>query len=183
MPLPGRRWRHVIFGTRGSWLPGDQRGWRSRHHKRHSTGDYKSPPPNDEHEGLHEYSLALCPEAVTIPAHLRAPMGQTLRDHVQSCDHRLLVLSVAGQHVHMLVELPDDLTTIRQIVGDAKRHASRAVRREMPGRLWAARGKYLAVNSEAHHRRAFGYIRCHRTQGAWVWTFKDGVVGPGEENG
>lgn len=49
------KWRHVVISTRSSWLPGSPRGWRSRNHKRHSSGDYKKPPPPDEHEGLREY--------------------------------------------------------------------------------------------------------------------------------
>lgn len=55
MPRPGKRWRFVTVGTLNAWLPGDPRGWRSRHHKRHSSGDYKNPPPPGEHEGLYRY--------------------------------------------------------------------------------------------------------------------------------
>ena len=48
MPRPNKCWWHVTLSTYGSWLPGDQRGFRSRKHKIHSSGDYKNPPPASE---------------------------------------------------------------------------------------------------------------------------------------
>jgi hypothetical protein len=49
------RWRHIVCNTKCSWLPGDDRGFRSREHRIHSSGDYKNPPPKNEHEGLRRY--------------------------------------------------------------------------------------------------------------------------------
>src|SRR5947207_10093448 len=45
-------WIHVVVGTYRSWDFGDERGFRSRKHRIHSSGDYKNPPPKREHEGL-----------------------------------------------------------------------------------------------------------------------------------
>jgi hypothetical protein len=42
---PGNKWRHVIIKTRSSWLHGDERGFRDRGHRIHSSGDYKHGPP------------------------------------------------------------------------------------------------------------------------------------------
>jgi len=55
MPREGMNWWHVIISTRNSWLPGDKRGFRSKNHKIHSSGDYKKPPPIEEHSGLRRY--------------------------------------------------------------------------------------------------------------------------------
>src|SRR5205814_7189946 len=55
MPRPGMMWRHVVISTRRSWLHGDRRGFRSRGHRIHSSGDYRDPPPQGEHEGLLGY--------------------------------------------------------------------------------------------------------------------------------
>jgi hypothetical protein len=40
-----RDWYHVTGSTYGAWLPGDPRGFRTRHHRQHVEGDYKDPPP------------------------------------------------------------------------------------------------------------------------------------------
>ena len=47
---------HLIWGTYGSWLPGDPRGFRTRRHREHVEGDYKHPPPPGLYEGLHAYA-------------------------------------------------------------------------------------------------------------------------------
>ncbi len=44
---------HAICTYHGQWMPGDERGWPSRGHRLHSSGDYRSRPPLEEHVGLH----------------------------------------------------------------------------------------------------------------------------------
>ena len=43
---PWNFWYHVGSNTKGTWLTGDPRGFRSRHHREHVEGDYRrlSPP-------------------------------------------------------------------------------------------------------------------------------------------
>ena len=41
--LPWNDWYHCTTHTYGSWLRGDRRGWRARHHREHVQGDYKNP--------------------------------------------------------------------------------------------------------------------------------------------
>ena len=41
----GGKWFHFMTSTYGSWLYGDPRGFRTRHHREHVDGDYKNPPP------------------------------------------------------------------------------------------------------------------------------------------
>ena len=79
MPTPGKQWRHVVFTTLGSWLPGDPRGFRTREHKVHSSGDYKKPPPNGEHAELFKYSKEITPEKVLLPRHLWRTIGLAIR--------------------------------------------------------------------------------------------------------
>src|SRR5262245_29868377 len=45
-----------------------------------------------------------------------------------------------------------------------------AIRKELPGRVWALRGKFERVNTEGHHRNTYEYIL--RQENAWVWSFK-----------
>jgi len=178
MPEPGKAWRHVTISTLNSWLPGDPRGWRSRRHRRHSSGDYRSPPPDGEHAGLHERARRISGEVGVIAPELRAVIGESIQTCLER-EHRVLALTVAATHAHILVELPLEIDRVRTIIGEAKNVASRRVRREMPGRVWSAGGSYRLVETVAHQRRVFGYIRDHVHEGAWVWTYRDGVLTPG----
>ena|SRR5205809_5238686 len=54
---PWNDWYHCTLHTYGSWLRGDPRGWRARHHREHVVGDYKNPPPKRKY--LFEYSKSL----------------------------------------------------------------------------------------------------------------------------
>jgi len=54
MSAPWNRWFHCIGGTYGSWLPGDPRGFRTRHHREHVEGDYRNPPPAGIYEFRHQ---------------------------------------------------------------------------------------------------------------------------------
>ena len=174
MPLEGKRWRHVIISTLNSWLPGDPRGFRTADHKVHSSGDYKNPPPPGEHAGLHRYSKEISGDLVVIPQELREVVGTEIRDELNRLSHRILAISVAATHCHILVELPDDKKEIKRIVGESKRKASVAVRKQLPGRVWAHDGKYESVDTPEHQRNVYNYI-WNKQADAWIWSFKDGV--------
>ncbi len=173
MPRPGMRWRHVTIGTWNSWLPGDARGFRSKQHKVHSSGDYRSPPPEGEHAGLHRYSERISAEPVLIPVDARPIVGVAILKKLGKLEYRILVLAVAGMHSHMLVELPDDLKTIKQIIGQCKTVSSHAVREQLPGRVWALRGSYKPVDEPVYQRNVYHYIL--NQENAWVWSHKDGM--------
>ena len=181
MPEEGKRWRHVIISTLNSWLPGDPRGFRAVGHKIHSSGDYKKPPPAGEHAGLHQYSSSISGEPVIIPDESREIIGVEIRDELVRKSHRILVISVAATHCHVLVEMPDDKKEIRRIFGECKRKASVAVRKELPGRVWAHDGKYESVDTPEHQQNTYNYI-WNKQDDAWIWSFKDGVKTTFKEN-
>ena len=164
----------MILSTLNSWLPGEPRGFRAVQHKIHSSGDYKNPPPPGEHAGLYRYSKAISGKPIVIPRACREVVGTEIRDELTRLAHRILVISVAATHCHFLAELPDDRRKIRTIVGECKRKASVAVRKELPGRVWAHDGKYEPVDAIEHQRNAYNYI-WSKQQDAWIWSFKDGV--------
>ena len=163
-------WRHVIITTHCAWLPGDKRGWRSRRHRIHSSGDYKNPPPADEHDGLLRYSHARSGAPVTIPPGLRAAIGKCIVNYLTGESYRVLVVSVARTHAHILVELPESVSQVRRIIGVCKARASGAVRKHIPGRVWGGGGKYLWIKDRQHLLDALQYIRDKQGQGAWAWT-------------
>ena len=171
MPKPGKRWRHVTLGIYNSWLPGDPRGFRTWDHKLHSSGDCKNPPREGEHSGLHEFSKRFSGPVVIIPWELREVAGRKILKKLRDLDHEVLAIAVAGMHTHIQVELPDDVPTIRQIVGDCKRAASHAIRAVLPGRVWARDGGYKRIDNKGYHRNVFRYIL--QQKDAWIWSYKD----------
>ena len=50
---------HITWGTYGSWLPGDPRGFRTRGHRQHVEGDHRHPPLAGQYEGLHAHARGL----------------------------------------------------------------------------------------------------------------------------
>lgn len=164
------RWFHVTLNTLNSWLPGDERGFRSRDHRIHSSGDHRHPPLPGEHAGLHRYAQGISGEPVRIPRALRPIIGRRIVADLQRDRWRVVAVSVASLHVHVLVELPDG--EVRTLMGEYKRSASCAVTGERPGHLWSAGCGVEPVDSDQHHRHAQGYIRDHIHEGHW-WTAEE----------
>lgn len=175
MDAQGFLWRHVIINTKGSWLHGDPRGFRSREHRIHSSGDYNHPPPEAEHRLLHDYMRRKCPGAVTLSAHLRVPVLRKLVGRLKKEPFEVLTGSVGEQHAHLLVRLPDNLPVIRAIVGRCKRDACEAVKHEMTGSIWSAGGDFVPVETREHHRRVYRYIYEEQEPQACTWSYKDDV--------
>ncbi|MBX2850967.1 MAG: hypothetical protein KTR15_04380 [Phycisphaeraceae bacterium] len=173
MPSPGKRWFHVTIGTHNSWLPGDPRGFRSRNHKIHSSGDHKNPPPRGEHAGLHVFRRATSGEAVLLSKQARAIVAQKIVETLSNRKHRVLIVSVGGMHVHLLSELPSDREEARHEIGIAKKSASQAINHLPTGRIWAKGCGLKPIRDEEHQRNTFGYIQRHAEKGAFIWSFRD----------
>ena len=174
MPTAGKKWRHVIINTHSSWLLGDARGFRSRRHRIHSSGDYRRPPPKGEHEGLYRYQVGKFGPEIHIDCDLRPTIGRTLLQQLERCGHEVLAVAATKAHVHLLVELPDNIVRVKGIIGEAKRHASRSVKAQLPGTIWARGGTFKRVNSYNHQRSAYEYILYDQGDGAWTWSYRDG---------
>ncbi|MFA9477130.1 hypothetical protein ACERK3_02365 [Phycisphaerales bacterium AB-hyl4] len=104
MPAPWNNWYHCMGNTYGTWLPGDPRGFRTRHHREHVEGDYKFPPPPGIYDDLFERSKQLLKRpTVYFPAELRPAVcrlfADTLRDDYKA---EVVELSVGGIHYHLL---------------------------------------------------------------------------------
>ena len=173
MPLPGKRWYHATFSTHNSWLPGDPRGFRSRKHKLHSSGDHRNPPPIGEHAGLHAYSKSISEQALVLDPGCRAIVGNAVLGNLKKHQRKCLVIAAGGMHVHTLVELSANSKEAKQAIGYAKLSASMSLNPQIPGRVWARGCNVRPIRDEEHHRNTFGYIERHREEGAWVWTFRD----------
>ena len=118
----------------GRWYPvsrplprvaaGRPRGFRTRHHREHVEGDYKSPPPPGTHEALLERSRRLLKQpAVRIPESWRPIIGTAVREKLVRKNGFVLCLAVASQHVHVLAKLPDTAEP-RFWMGLARKHTT-----------------------------------------------------------
>lgn len=176
MPLPPFRWRHIIVNTRNTWFHGDDRGFRDRDHRVHSSGDYKNPPPRNEHAGLHRYFAERAGEEVTFDRQVRPLIGRAIVASLRAMTYEPLCVAVSKVHAHLLVELADDYGLVKRVAGKAKHDASCAVTHLLPGRVWADGGTFRTIRDAAHLRNAEGYILFDQGPHAWTWSVHDGFV-------
>jgi len=176
MPLetPWNDWYHCNGNTYGTWLPGDPRGFRTRHHREHVDGDYRNPPPPGANRETFERSKTLLRR---VPIHFdptqreiaaNAMVEKLLADEIEA-----IALSIDDHHFHMLARFRDHRP--RHWVGRAKMHSSMILRDYgLPGGAWAVGCRTLPIRDRRHQINVFNYIVKHRQQGAAVWTFRDG---------
>ena len=173
MSTAGMLWRHVIINTHGSWLHGDRRGFRTRRHRIHSSGDYRNPPPPGEHVGLFVHESRKSKAEVTIPLDLRPVVGRAIVRFLLDLKLRVLVVAVGKVHAHAVVEIVDDLREVKRVMGEAKRFASRSVTDSIPGRLWSTGGKFVRIENDGHLKSAYEYDLYDQGRWAWTWSFRD----------
>lgn len=168
---------HVIWSTYGSWLPGDPRDFRTRHHRMHVEGDYRNPPPPGTHAGLRRHARqAMGGDPVVIPRRLRPVAGEAALERLAIEGAVILALSLAGQHVH--VAFLGDSGDVKPAIGRVKKVSSHRIRQELPGQVWAGGCKVVRVREDAHWRNVLTYLGNHAREGAWVWMKEERVVSP-----
>jgi len=189
MPAPWNDWYHIIIHTYGSWLPGDPRGHRTRHHREHVEGDYKNPPPDTPRrrgQFAHAKSLLKRPPIMLTPA-LRKRIAHELASSF--VDHNVLVaiLCIDVNHAHILAKFeskPTDrdpwassnprnpeVARIRHFVGIAKKHVTHSLSGDglIPrGGLWGKRSDCHPISDRPHQIMTYRYIRSHEDSGAMV---------------
>jgi hypothetical protein len=166
-------WYHIIETAYGAWLPGDSRGFRTRHHREHVEGDYKNPPPEGQYaaRARHSRELLIQPPVV-FPVRLREVVGLAIKERLTGLGALVLCESVSGQHIHVLAKIP--FRQSRQWMGLAKRHVWFTLRDQgWKGKVWGKRGKEVIINDRKHQLNVYYYILRHAHQGAWVWNLMD----------
>ncbi|MBI1900138.1 MAG: hypothetical protein HYS13_03350 [Planctomycetia bacterium] len=167
--VKGQGWYHLILTTYGAWLPGDERGFRTRRHKEHVEGDYKNPPPAGRYTALKRSArAAMKHDVVMLPPPMRPIVGAALRDRLNGLGGLVACLAVGARHVHVLARMP--LGRAKEFRAAAKRHAWFAARDAgWKEKLWGKRGKIVPIKDRRHQLNVFRYIVQHAKQGAWVW--------------
>ena len=101
---PWRHWYHLMGNTYGTWLPGDSRGFRTRHHREHVDGDYKNPPAHGRYTDVLENSRRRLKDNAVIFG-TRALRNLVCRSMVEALQHHnveLVDLCVSTMHFHFL---------------------------------------------------------------------------------
>jgi len=168
-------WYHVNGNTYGTWLPGDPRGWREKRHKKHVDGDYKNPPPKGSGDALHRHARDLLKQPpVYLDQAQREAAGRALVQWFVEHHVEILALSLDAIHYHLLARFRD--RQVRPRVGRAKKHAYHELHdRGFPGKLWQHGCNVVPITDRQHQLNVFTYIRRHQQQGAWLWTFREGL--------
>lgn len=173
-------WYHCTGSTYGTWLRGDPRGWRSRGHREHVDGDYKTPPPSGVYDQVFEQSKHLMKRSrVILNPTQRGIACLAMGDSLLQDNVELIDLCVGARHWHVLARfhpLGSILTKdriARVLMGRAKARSSRALSKEglvAAGGVWAARCRVLPIRDRAHQLNVVRYIRDHARKGAAVWS-------------
>jgi hypothetical protein len=171
-------WFHLILTTYAAWLPGDPRGFRTRHHRDHVEGDYKHPPPEGLYDGLHRAARANQKEPmVTLTEGQRKVIANALWDKLERLGSTVAIIRVSARHSHVLTKSPPQLT--RHWAGIIKRHATYTLKEHgWNQRLWAKGEKLIRIPNRQHQLNAFGYIQRHVNEGAFILTYLDRSSSP-----
>lgn len=193
--LPWNDWFHVNGNTYGTWLRGDPRGWRARHHREHVDGDYKNPPAPGTYDRLHAHSQRLMKRpAVHLSQEARALACQAMVDSLLRHRVELISLCVDDHHYHLLARFgkPTDsdpwasvvaqrrdgkalIAVARHCVGIAKKDSATALSDAglaARGGVWAKRCRVPPIGDRAHQLNVYRYIVNHAERAAAVWTFE-----------
>ncbi|HYE62783.1 MAG TPA: hypothetical protein VD997_12375 [Phycisphaerales bacterium] len=161
-------WTHVFSSYLGQWLPGDQRGFNTRHHKIRSTRHYLiNDPHSKEHAGLERYSKLMCDRKIFVAEHHREPLLIAIRGKLVDMHVPVAAIAVHATHSHALIKVGDE--DAKRIFGRAKQASSHAIRSRYPGRLWGESSGVRRIRNYGHFASAIWYILDHSKQGAAVW--------------
>jgi hypothetical protein len=163
-------WQHIMIATHASWLHGDERGFPSRDHRIHSTGDYKNPPPKGEHRGLREYQLAQSKQPIDFDVNLSVLITEQFVLKMRSLDFRIIACATAKRHLHALAELANNYEGMKRVIGKCKQKCSHAARYLLPGRIWSAGAEYVRIKDPSHFENSYDYIRFKQEPGAIIWS-------------
>jgi hypothetical protein len=168
---PWNDWYHIMTHTYGTWLPGDPKGFRTRHHCEHIEGDYKNPPPAGRDAMRWEKAKQLMKrEPVQLtPAQQARAVVEIVRSF-QKRSIELKTLSIDTIHMHALARLADH--NPRHHMGVAKRECAHYMKVDglaPVGGIWGVRCECVPIADARHFENVDGYVLDHELQGAVIW--------------
>src|SRR5262245_52833120 len=163
---PWNDWYHCTLHAYRTWLRGDPRGWRARHHREHVDGDYKHPPSKGKYDALLKYSKSLMKrEPVRIDENrLCEFVLEALIERLCGYHVHVAIGSFDGVHVHLLVQCR--VNKPRIVLGIAKQYATAQLKAHglalgldlnRGEGLWGKRSHPKPIVDEWHYHRTFDY--------------------------
>jgi hypothetical protein len=184
LTIPWNFWYHVGSNTKSTWLHGDGRGFRTRHHREHIEGDYKNPPPPGTYNAKLERSLKLLKNPPVILSREQCLIVcQTMAEALNYHKIWFADIAVGPKHFHVLAQFPPDrvmsngraiIDAPRHFVGIAKKEAARRLSTlglRPQGRTWGKSSSIRPVECEEHFEfLRTRYIPDHVHEGAIVYS-------------
>lgn len=168
-------WYFVTANTYGAWLPGDPRGWRTRHARPQPLADQA---PSADSARLHDHArrnlkrppVRLQPKARALA--LDAFLGVFIFHEIEA-----IACAIDDHHAHVLARFPDH--DPRKWVGIAKKESALSRAELVPrGGVWAARSQSKPITDRKHQLDAYNYIADHAARHAATWLIhRDGRYG------
>jgi REP element-mobilizing transposase RayT len=157
--------------TYGTWLPGDHRGFRTRWHREHIDGDYRSPPPKGKYDERLKKSRELMKrDPVLLTWEQRRCAVDELIKSLRKWKIEVRILSVDRIHMHVLARFPDH--NPRHFLGLAKKESSAYMKQAglaPDGGLWATKCECVPITDRPHFDKVEPYIADHERKGAALW--------------
>jgi REP element-mobilizing transposase RayT len=196
-PNAWENWYHAVGSTYGTWIRGDQLGFRTYRHKQHVQGDYRHPPPPGVYAPLFEYCRGkLKHPPVKLSVVQRQIICRAMIERLEREGVEVIALAVCENHFHLLARFPTlsaaeqrRLSKVllqdgrdpspRYFLSRARREATYALKdhRQKPeSRVWADRPKFDPIRDRRHKANATAYIVDHISQGAAVYDVGRGFV-------
>ena len=172
-----------MCNTYGTWVRGDRRGWRERHHRGHVEGDYKHPPKKGTFEKVGARSRDLMNrDPVRLEREVCEVALRSFVDCLVEHGSVVLIACLDASHLHILMQCRDKRP--RQRLGWAKLAATRAVKKFLNAHgtamglsldlktgegIWGKRSQCAPIRDAGHRLNTLKYIAGHGSKGAMVW--------------
>jgi hypothetical protein len=168
-------WWLITWGTYGSWLPGDPRGFRTWRRR-----EYVPPPYGKAEGGEPTYDPSAYAEqhddarsrltstAVSLTVADRREACSALVGEIATIRIVPAILAVAKHHAHFIAQFGE--LEIRPTIGRLKAAATRSMRNasfDAP-LLWAKGCHMESLNSDDDFLGAYQYVEQHQAQGAAI---------------
>jgi hypothetical protein len=180
---PWQAWYHCMCNTYGTWLQGDSRGWRERHHRKHVAGDYRHPPQKGTFETIQKLSKQLMQrDPVRLERELREIALRGVVESLVGDGIVVLVACLDATHLHVLAQFKD--LRPRQRLGWAKFFATKQVKQYLNAHgaavgnflelklgegIWGKRSECVPITDRQHRVNVLNYVAGHSKKGALVW--------------
>jgi hypothetical protein len=179
---PWNFWYHVTSNTKSTWLHGDPRGFRTRHHREHVEGDYRnSPLPGAYNDKLRRSQSLMKSPPVVLTREQCVIACSTMAEALTFHNIWFADIAVGPKHFHLLAQFPPDrcmangrpsLDPAMHFTGIAKKEAARrlsALRLRPQRHTWGKKSHCIPVESEEHFLFLKNrYIPDHINEGAIV---------------